>query len=95
VRLVRLYLNDQMVDLGQPVKIIVNGIARYDAVAPQSTEEMLKDQLFLGRGWRYYTAAIDLDLSESPATAPTTHPHAPIEYVTPEGERKVFVPKDN
>ncbi|MGD0388833.1 MAG: hypothetical protein ABSC42_07760, partial [Tepidisphaeraceae bacterium] len=97
VRLVRLYLNDQLVDLDHPLKVVVDGLARYDAVVPQSTEEMLKDQLFLGRGWRYYTAVIDLDLSESPATAPTTRPgpHAPIEYVTPEGEHKIFVPKDN
>jgi pimeloyl-ACP methyl ester carboxylesterase len=97
VRLVRLYLNDQLVDLDHPLKVIVNGVAHYDAVVPQSTQEMLKDQLFLGRGWRYYTAVIDLDLSESPATVPTTrpHPHAPIEYTTPEGEHKIFVPKDN
>jgi hypothetical protein len=35
---------------------------------------MLKDQLFLGRGWRYYTAVIDLDLAPPPATQPTTGP---------------------
>jgi hypothetical protein len=97
VRLVRLYLNDQLVDLDHPLKVVVNGVTHYDALVPQSTQEMLKDQLFLGRGWRYYTAVIDLDLSESPTTAPTTrpHPHAPIEYTTPEGEHKVFIPKDN
>ncbi|MGD0770337.1 MAG: hypothetical protein ABSB42_19305 [Tepidisphaeraceae bacterium] len=95
VRLVRLYLNEQLADLDHPLKVIVNGITHYDAVVPQSTEEMLKDQLFLGRGWRYYTAVIDLDLSESPATAPSTQPHAPIEYVTPEGEHKIWVPKGN
>lgn len=68
VRLVRIYLNDQMVDLTAPVKIIVNGLTRFNAIPTQSTEEMLKDQLFLGRGWRYYTAVIDLDLTESPTT---------------------------
>jgi hypothetical protein len=33
---------------------------------------MLKDQLFLGRGWRYYTAVVDLDLAPPPATTTTT-----------------------
>jgi len=68
VRLVRVYLNDQMVDLTTPVKIIANGLTRYNAIPTQSIAEMLKDQTFLGRGWRYYTAVIDLDLTESPAT---------------------------
>jgi hypothetical protein len=95
VRVLRLYLNDQMVNLDQPLKVIVNGASRFEGLVPQSTEEMLKDQLFLGRGWRYYTAVLDLDLTESPATAPSTQPaqHKPIEYVTPEGEHKVFIPK--
>jgi hypothetical protein len=35
---------------------------------------MLKDQLFLGRGWRYYTAVIDLDLVDHPAIRPATRP---------------------
>jgi hypothetical protein len=68
VRLVRVYLNEQMVDMNSPVKIIVNGLTRYDGVPVQSMEEMLKDEMFLGRGWRYYTGVIDLDLTESPAT---------------------------
>jgi hypothetical protein len=72
VRVVRVYLNDQMVDLNQPVKVTVNGQTRFEGVVPQSTEEMLKDQIFLGRGWRYYTAVVDLDLTQSPATAPGT-----------------------
>lgn len=70
VRVVRLYLNDQMVDLDHSVAVIVNGASRFNAVVPQSMDEMLKDQLSLGRGWRYYTGVIDLDLSESPTTAP-------------------------
>ncbi len=68
VRLVRVYLNDQMVDMSAPVKIIANGLTRYNAIPTQSIAEMLKDQTFIGRGWRYYTAVIDLDLTESPAT---------------------------
>ena len=71
VRVVRLYLNEQMVDLDQPVKVVVNGKTRFEGMAEQSTEEMLKDQVFLGRGWRYYTAVIDLDLTQSPTTNPT------------------------
>jgi hypothetical protein len=97
VRVVRLYLNEQMVDLDHPIQVFVNGMSRFNAVVLWSMDEMLKDQLFLGRGWRYYTAVIDLDLAESPATQPTTkpHPRAPIEYVAPDGEHKIFVPSGN
>ena len=72
-------------------------MSRFNAIVPQSMDEMLKDQLFLGRGWRYYTAVIDLDLAEAPATRPTTkpHPRAPIEYIAPDGEHKIFVPSGN
>jgi hypothetical protein len=38
---------------------------------------MLNDQLFLGRGWRYYAAVIDIDLAEKAATRPATKPVAP------------------
>jgi hypothetical protein len=38
-----------------------------------SIDVMLKDQLVLGRGWRYFTAAVDIDLAP-PATQPTTKP---------------------
>jgi len=97
VRLVRVYLNDQMVDLTQPLKVIVNGSTKFQGAVPQSVEELLKDQLFLGRGWRYFTSVIDLDLSETPASRPSSQPvaHPPIEYVTPDGEHKVFVPSGN
>jgi len=97
VRLVRLYLNGQMVDLAHPLQVFVNGMSRFNAIVPESMDEMLKDQLFLGRGWRYYTAVIDLDLTESPATAPTTRPQSrpPIEYIAPDGEHKIFVPNGN
>jgi hypothetical protein len=97
VRVVRLYLNDQMIDLDHPIQVFANGMSRFNAVVPQSMDEMLKDQLFLGRGWRYYTAVIDLDLAESPTTAPATRPHPlpPIEYIAPDGEHKVFVPSGN
>jgi hypothetical protein len=95
VRLVRLYLNEQMVDLDHPVQVIVNGAVRFNAVVPQSIDEMLKDQLFLGRGWRYYTAILDLDLTQRQATHPApAAPRGPIEYTTPDGEHKVYIPHD-
>ncbi|MDP9173667.1 MAG: hypothetical protein M3O30_07350 [Planctomycetota bacterium] len=101
VELLRLYLNDQMVDFSKPVKVIANGRERFNAMVPQSAEEMLKDQIFLGRGWRYFTGVIDIDLLDSPVSresvsgaeapaAPTTR--RVIEYTTPEGEVKTYVP---
>ena len=96
VQLVRIYLNDQMVDLDQPVQVFVNGISRFNAIVPQSIEEMLKDQLFLGRGWRYYTAVIDLDLAEAPQPPrPRDRSRARSNTLTPDGEHKIFVPSGN
>jgi hypothetical protein len=37
---------------------------------------MLSDQIFLGRGWRYYTAVLDIDVVDVPATNPTSKPAA-------------------
>lgn len=65
----RFYLNDQMVDFAKPVVIKINGPVRFNATVKPSTEEMLKDQMFLGRGWRYHTAFADVDFG-----APTTRP---------------------
>jgi hypothetical protein len=70
----RLYFNDQMVDFSKPVKVIVNKKTRFDGMLKQSVTEMLLDQLFLGRGWRYYTAVLDLDLGNSTATVETGGP---------------------
>ena len=36
VRLVRIYLNDQMVDLNDPIKIIVSGLTRFHAIPPKA-----------------------------------------------------------
>jgi hypothetical protein len=96
VESVRFYLNDQMVDFSQPINIIVNGKSHFDQVVPTSVDEMLKDQTFLGRGWRYFTAIIDLDLTDTPAnseaSAPTTEPvpTGKIEYTTPDGQTKIY-----
>jgi hypothetical protein len=45
---------------------------RFEGAVTPSVEAMLKDQLFLGRGWRYFTGTIDIDLVPAPATRPTT-----------------------
>jgi len=74
VQTLRFYLNDQMVDLAKPVTVIINNKTRFEGMVPVSLDGMLKDQLFLGRGWRYFTASIDIDLAP-PSTRPaTTHP---------------------
>jgi pimeloyl-ACP methyl ester carboxylesterase len=82
VQTMRLYFNDRLVDLKKPVTIIVNKKPRFEGLLKPSITEMLNDQLFLGRGWRYYTAVVDLDLTQSsattqPATAPAPKPAKP------------------
>jgi hypothetical protein len=74
VQTLRFYLNDQMVDLARPVTVVVNKKTRFEGMVPVSLDGMLKDQLFLGRGWRYFTASIDLDLAPARTRPPTTHP---------------------
>jgi hypothetical protein len=79
----RLYLNDQMVDMDQQVKVVHNRRVWFDDRVRPSIDAMLRDQLFLGRGWRYYTGVIDLESAPSgtaprpatrPAAATTTRP---------------------
>jgi pimeloyl-ACP methyl ester carboxylesterase len=70
----RVYLNDQMIDFRKPVTVLVNTKTRFEGMLTPDVEPMLKDQLFLGRGWRYYTAVVDLDLAPPPATTTTTRP---------------------
>ena len=77
VEAMRFYLNDQMIDFSKPVTLSINGKVRYENILKPNLDEMLKDQLFLGRGWRYYTAVIDVDFGEpsiKSATKPTTRP---------------------
>jgi hypothetical protein len=71
VEVVRLYLNPQMVDLDEPIRVLSNGRVKFEGMLTPSTLEMLNDQLFLGRGWRFYTAVVDLDLGDTPATRPS------------------------
>jgi len=71
VGILRLYFNDQLVDFGKPVTITLNRRVRFEGMLTPGVEEMLKDQLFLGRGWRYFTAVKDIELME-PITRPAT-----------------------
>jgi hypothetical protein len=77
VAIMRLYLNDRMIDFAKPVTVVVNKKVRFEGLVKPDVGEMLNDQLFLGRGWRYYTGVIDLDLTDAkPATKPATKPAA-------------------
>ena len=72
VELLRLFVNDQMIDFSKPVIVTVNKRVRFNDKVTPSVDAMLKDQVFLGRGWRYFTGVIDIDLSPPPVTRPTT-----------------------
>jgi hypothetical protein len=84
VEVMRFYLNEQNAEFSKPITVIVNGKVRFEGKVQPSVEDMLKDQLFLGRGWRYFTAFIDVDFSSlggaKPATQPTTRPKGKIEF---------------
>jgi hypothetical protein len=69
VESMRFYVNDQMVDFSKPVTVMVNHHVKFQGMLKPSVDEMLKDQLFLGRGWRYFTGVIDVDFG-APATQP-------------------------
>jgi hypothetical protein len=71
VEVLRLYVNDQLIDFKEPVTVAVNKKIRFEGMVSPSVEELLHDQVFLGRGWRYFTGVIDIDLRESPATKPS------------------------
>jgi hypothetical protein len=96
VDFLRLYFNDQMVDFTKPVTVIANNKLRFSGLLQPSIDEMLKDQRFLGRGWRYFTAVLDVDLGAPAETAeeppppvapsePTTRPHGRITLYNPDG----------
>lgn len=73
VATVRFYFNDQTTNFREAVTVIVNKKPKFEGMLKPSVDVMLKDQLVLGRGWRYFTAAVDIDLAP-PATQPTTRP---------------------
>jgi pimeloyl-ACP methyl ester carboxylesterase len=74
VAILRLYLNDRLVDMKKPVTVVVNKKMKFEGLVKPSVGEMLADQLYLGRGWRYYSAVVDLDLAETPTPRPSTRP---------------------
>jgi len=49
---------------------------KFKAMLKPSVEEMLRDQLVVGRGWRYFTAVIDISMvtHDPPKTLPATRP---------------------
>ena len=90
----RLYVNDEMVNMKNPVSVIVNGKSRFKGIVKPSIVEMLKNQLLMGRGWRYYCGQIDIDLappSTQPttqsSTLPSTQPHKGRIIVGPEADQ--------
>jgi hypothetical protein len=73
----RLYVNDQLANMAMPVTVVVNKKVKFEGVVKASVEEMLNDQTFLGRGWRYYSGVIDIEMvppATRPSTRPTTRP---------------------
>jgi len=74
VELMRLYMNEQMIDFTKPVTVTVNRKVRFEGMVTPSVDAMLKDQVFLGRGMRYFTGVIDLDLAPVSSSRPTTRP---------------------
>ena len=74
IETLRFYVNEQMINPAQPVTVIINKKVKFKGLVNTNVEEMLKDQLFLGRGWRYYTGVIDINMSPPATTRPTTRP---------------------
>jgi len=70
VQLLRLSLNDQMIDFAKPVTVRVNNRVRFEGMVTPAVEDLLNDQSFLGRGWRYYSAVIDIDLTAAIPQSP-------------------------
>lgn len=72
VATLRFYLSPEQFDFRKPVTVIVNKKGQFEAMVKPSVSDMLKDQVFLGRGWRDYAAKIDIELVPSPTTSPST-----------------------
>jgi hypothetical protein len=94
VQTLRFYLNDQMMDLSKPVTIIVNNKTRFEGMVKQSLEEMLNDQVFIERGWRYFTAVVDLDLTGGATTQSTSRPTSRPVIATTTGTKLFFTIDD-
>jgi hypothetical protein len=83
VESMRFYLNERMVEFSRPITVVVNGRVRFEGMVKPSIEEMLKDQVFMGRGWRYYAGFVEVDFgalgTTRPASGATTRPKGRIE----------------
>ena len=53
-----------MIDFHRSFSVFVNKKGKFEGFIKPSIAEMLKDQVFLGRGWRYFTGVIDIDFGE-------------------------------
>jgi len=70
----RFYVNDQTVNMSVPVCVVVNKKVKFKGIVKPNIAQMLNDQLFLGRGWRYFSGVIDIAMVDHPATQPSTQP---------------------
>jgi hypothetical protein len=74
VEMFRIYVNDRMIDFDRAVAVVVNNRTRFEGYVKPDLRVMLNDQLFLGRGWRYFTGVIEMDLAPPAATRAATRP---------------------
>ena len=74
VEVLRFYFNDQLIDMSKSISVVINGKVRGEGRLKPDIDAMLKDSYFLGRGWRYYSAYVDVDFGPAPSTKPTTKP---------------------
>jgi len=71
---VRFYLNDQMVDFTRATSVVIGGRRLFEDLSSPTSIRCSRTSFSSGRGWRYYTAVIDID--RGPPDAPTTRPTA-------------------
>jgi hypothetical protein len=70
----RLLLSSEMVDFSKAMTVTNNGKVVFEGRPNESKRTVLEDQLLLGRGWREYTAAVEVDLLPPPTLPPSTRP---------------------
>jgi hypothetical protein len=69
----RLLLNNDLLDLSRPMSVTVNRRTLYEGPLAANIRDTLESQLLVGRGWRAYTVALNLNESP-PTTRPTSRP---------------------
>jgi predicted esterase len=87
VQSLRFYFNDRTVDFAKPITIVINKKTRFEGMLKPSIDEMLKDQIFLGRGWRYFTGIVDIEMTPPPTTQPTTTRSSSSDRARPVGRQ--------